>query len=69
VIAEFVINNKIHSATKVSQFIVNYGRKLKREANIRRKGKVKKVMEFVENIKKVQKETRTVLRKIQKEMK
>ena len=52
-IAEFVVNNKIHSATKVSQFIANYRRKLRRKANIRRKGKVKKVMEFVEKIKKV----------------
>ena len=26
VIAEFVVNNKIHSATKVSLFIVNYAR-------------------------------------------
>jgi len=69
VIAEFVVNNKIHSATKVSQFIVSYGRKLKREANIKRKEKVKKVMEFVEKIKKVQKEIKTILRKIQKEMK
>ena len=68
-IAEFVVNNKIHSATKVSQFIANYRRKLRRKANIRRKGKIKKLMEFVEKIKKVQKETRTTLRKIQKEMK
>ena len=52
-IAEFVVNNKIHSATKVSQFIANYRRKLRRKANIRRKEKVKKVMEFVEKIKKV----------------
>jgi len=69
VIAKFVVNNKIHSATKVSQFIANYVRKLKREADIKRKEKVKKVMEFVEKIKKVQKEIRTILRKIQKEMK
>ena len=51
-----MINNKIHSATKISLFIVNYRRKLRMEADIRKKGKVEKVMEFVERIKKVQKD-------------
>jgi len=51
-----VINNKIHLATKISLFIVNYRRELRIEADIRKKGKVEKVMEFVERIKKVQKD-------------
>ena len=51
-----MINNKIHLATKISLFIVNYRRKLRMEADIRKKGKVEKVMEFVERIKKVQKD-------------
>ena len=49
--AEFVINNKIHSATKISLFMVNYGRELRMGVNIRKKGKVEKVTEFVERIK------------------
>ena len=27
--AEFVVNNKVHTATKVSSFIANYGRELR----------------------------------------
>jgi len=33
---EFVINNKTHSATKVSPFIANYSRELRIGADIRR---------------------------------
>jgi len=50
-------------------FIANYGRKLRIEAGIRKKKKVEKATEFVENIKRVQKEARIALRKAQKEMK
>jgi len=63
-IAEFTINNKTYSATKISLFMVNYDRKLRMEADIRRKGKIEKVMEFVEKMKKVQKEARAALRKV-----
>jgi len=52
-IAEFAVNNKTHSATKILLFIANYSRKLKMEVDIRRKGKVEKVTKFVEGIKKV----------------
>jgi len=48
--AEFVINNKAHSTTKVSPFMVNYGRKLRIEVDLRRKRKIEKAMEFVERI-------------------
>jgi len=51
--AEFTINNKIHSATKVSPFMANYRRELQMEADIRKKGKVEKRMEFVEKMKKI----------------
>ena len=51
VLAEFAINNKVHSATKVSPFIANYGRELRMEANIRRKEKAERVIEFAERIK------------------
>ena len=44
---EFAVNNKVHSATKVSSFIVNYGRELRMGTDIRKKEKVEKVIEFV----------------------
>ena len=47
------MNNKVHVATKVLPFMENYGRELRIEVNIRRKGKIKKVTEFVKGIKKV----------------
>ena len=50
VIAEFVVNNKDHLATKISSFIVNYGRELRIGADIRQKRKVEKVIEFMERI-------------------
>ena len=52
--AEFAINNKTHSITKVSPFITNYGRELKIGIDIRRRKKMEKVMEFAERIKKEQ---------------
>ena len=51
--AEFVMNNKVHIATKVLLFIANYGRELRMEGDIRRKEKVEKVTEFVERMKQV----------------
>ncbi len=47
------MNNKVHIVTKVLSFIANYSRELQMGANIRRKGKVEKVTEFVERIRKV----------------
>ena len=61
--AEFAVNNKVHIATKVSPFMANYGRELRIEGNIRKKGKVESTTEFVERIKKVHKEAGTVLKK------
>jgi len=51
--AEFAINNKIHSATKVSPFIANYERELQIGADVRRKGKMEKATKFVKRMKKV----------------
>jgi len=59
--AEFIVNSKAYSATKVSLFIANYRRELIMKANIRRKRKVKKITEFLERIKRIQKEAGTVL--------
>ena len=68
-LAEFAVNNKIHMATKVSPFIANYGRELRMRGDIRKKGKVERVTEFVERMKKVHKEARATLKKMQKDMK
>ena len=62
-IAEFVVNNKIYSATKVSLFMANYKRELRMRTDIRRKEKMEKAIEFAERIKKVQKEAETVLKR------
>ena len=67
--AEFAINNKVHTATKVSPFMANYGKELRMGGDIRKKGKVESVTEFVERMKKVQEEAGAALRKIQEEMK
>ena len=49
------MNNKVHTATKVSLFMANYGKELRMERDIRKKGKVEKTMEFAERMKKVHK--------------
>ena len=67
--AEFVVNNKAHTATKVSPFMANYGRELRMEGDIRKKGKVEKVTEFIERMKKVHEEAGVTLKKAQEDMK
>ena len=62
--AEFVINNKAHLTTKVFPFIANYSRELRIGVNLRRKGKVEKMIEFVERIRKIQKETGAALKRV-----
>ena len=69
VTAEFAINNKVHTATKVSPFIANYGKELRMRGDIRRKGKVESATEFVERMKKVHEEAEAALKKTQEEMK
>jgi len=64
VTVEFIVNNKVHTATKISPFIANYRRELRMGADIRRKEKVEKVIEFVERMKKVQEEAGVVLKSI-----
>jgi len=68
-LAEFTVNNKIHTATKMSLFIENYRRELRMGENIRKKRKVESMTEFVEKMKKIHKKARVVLKKTQKEMK
>jgi len=68
-LAEFTINNKIHSATKISLFMANYGKELRMEVNIRRKEKMEKAVEFAKRMKKMQKEVEAALKRAQKEIK
>ena len=68
-LAEFVVNNKAHMATKVLPFIANYRRELRMGGNIRKRGKVEKATEFVERMKKVHKEAGTALKKAQEDIK
>ena len=51
--AEFAVNNKVHTATKVLSFIANYGKELRMGEDIRRKGKVESATEFVQRMKKM----------------
>jgi len=61
--AEFAVNNKVHSAIKMSPFMANYGRELRIGGDIRKRGKVEKITEFVEKMKKVHEEIGAVLKK------
>ena len=64
-----MVNNKVHTTTKVLSFIENYGRELWMGADIRRKEKIEKAIKFAERIKKVQEEAGVVLRKVQEDIK
>jgi len=54
---------------KVSLLIANYSRELRIDVDIKKKGKVEKMTDFTERMKRVQEETEIVLRKTQEEMK
>ena len=62
--AEFVVNNKVHTATKVSPFMANYGREMRMGGDIRKRGKMENATEFIERIKRVHKEARAVLKRV-----
>jgi len=66
---EFAFNNKVHTATKMSPFQVNYGREPRMGFDIRKKGKNEKAEEFVREIKERHEEARAALVKSQEEMK
>ena len=63
------MNNKTHTTTKMSPFMANYGRELRIGGNIKKKGKVESMTEFVEKMKRVYEEAAAALRKTQEEMK
>jgi len=67
--AEFAVNNKVHTVTKVSPFMANYGRELRMGGNIRKKEKIESMTELVERIKKVYEEAGAALKKAQEDMK
>jgi len=67
--AEFAVNNKVHTATKVSPFMANYGREMRMGDNIRKKGKVEKAGEFAERMKRIHEEAGAALKKAQEDMK
>jgi len=66
---EFVYNNKIHTATKISPFKANYGQDPRIGFEGRRKGKYKVAGKFVERMKKIQEEAKAVLEKAQEKIK
>ena len=66
---EFAFNNKVHTATKMSLFQVNYGREPRMSFDIRKKGKNKKTEKFVREMKERHEKARAVLVKSQEEMK
>jgi len=67
--AEFAYNNKIHAATKILPFKANYSQDPRMGFEGRRKGKYEAAGKFIERMKKIQEETKTVLGKAQEEIK
>ena len=67
--AEFAVNNKVHTATKVSPFMANYDREMRIGGDIRKRGKVEKAVEFVERMKRIHEEAGAALKKSQEDMK
>ena len=67
--AEFAINNKTHTATKISPFMANYGKEMRMGGDIRKKEKVESATEFVQRMNKVREEAEAALKKAQEDMK
>jgi len=67
--AEFAFNNKVHIATKLSPFQVNYGREPRIGFDIRKQGKNEKAEEFAREMKEKHEEARAALVRSQEEMK
>ena len=61
--AEFAVNNKVHTTTKVLSVMANYGRELRMERDIKKRGKIEKATEFVERMKKMHKKAGAALKK------
>ena len=67
--AKFAFNNKVHTATKMSLFQVNYGKEPRMGFDIRKKGKNEKTEEFAREMKERNEEARAALVRSQEEMK
>jgi len=67
--AEFAFNNKVHTATKMSLFQINYGREPRMGFGVRKKEKNEKAEEFVRQMKERHEKARAVLVRSQEEMK
>jgi len=67
--AEFAFNNKVHTATKMLPFQVNYGKEPRMGFDIRKKGKNEKAEEFAREMKKRHEEARAALVRSQEKMK
>ena len=63
------MNNKVYTTMKILPFMANYRREMRMGGNIRKRGKIEKVMEFVERMKKVYEEAKAALKKVQEDMK
>ena len=58
------MNNKVHTTTKVSPFMANYGRELRMGEDKRKREKIESAIEFVERMKKVHEEVVAALKKM-----
>ena len=67
--AEFAFNNKMHTATKMLPFQVNYRREPRMDFDIRKKGKNEKAEKFAREMKKRHEKAKAALVKSQEEMK
>ena len=67
--AKFAFNNKVHIATKMSPFKVNYGREPRMGFDIRKKRKNEKAEKFAREMKKRHEKARAALVKVQEKMK
>ena len=67
--AEFTFNNKVYTATKSSQFQVNYRREPRMGFDIKKKRKNEKAEEFVKEMKERHKKARAALVRSQEKMK
>jgi len=66
--SEFAYNNKVHVATKISPFKVNYGQDPRMGFEERRKGKYEAAGKFIEKMKKIQEKAKAALGKAQEEI-
>jgi len=67
--AEFAYNNKVHSSTRILPFKANYGQNPRMGFERMKRGKYKRAERFVMEIKQIQEEAKTALRKAQEEIK